>query len=615
MKGLTTLLLLVLVAALGSFIYFFEMENHSTAESNALARKAFRFNPDQVQAVMIETDGLILSCEKNHNQWSILDPVSDMADRAAIRRFLHYLELMRKNTTITEAERKKRSLTLADYGLDPPQTTITLDCGNKVKVYLVGRTSSLGQQVYVMEQSSDAIIPVDAQLLNLIPASPSAWRSHNLFQESVVKIAQLSMKRAEGFVQFAKQENGQWELLQPVKARTAQSSMQQLLDVLSVLHIDEFVSDAPETPTAYGLDQNPLELSIRYQGQENSSTLLIGDELESMPGSVYAKWTDKDFVYAVSNVMVEIMNLPLDDFRDRRLMTQPALAIKSVALQKNDQTLELQREKLTFWTMVRPYRQRVDAALMDTFADRWCEARIDVFVADNVTNWSDYGLSEPRAHLYFTTQPRLPDDLNNAAASDAITEILVSADPPVNDLILIQEVGTPSVYAVTDQLLRTLVMNPLFYRNREILNLYPENILRITIEKNGTKQVLVRETDQPSFTVIEPHAGALDSRALETFLGILAPLRATCYISKDSDDLSEFGLLSPAASVTLGLTGTEGIAKTLLFGKTNGEEGVYTMIRGQDIIFELDQAQVDLLTTRLTPQMLPEGEAVEQKGK
>ena len=60
-----------------------------------------------------------------------------------------------------------------------------------------------------------------------------------------------------------------------------------------------------------------------------------------------------------------------------------------------------------------------------------------------------------------------------------------------------------------------------------------------------------------------------------------------------------FGLPGGCLSLTLGLTGAEGIQKTLVLGDLAGRSEVYAMVRGQDAVFVLELDALELLLNDL----------------
>lgn len=595
MKGRFTLILLLLVILLGAFIFFFEREAPTTAQQNAEARKAFRIVPDSVEWITIESAALKLVCERRGHHWELIEPVKDRADDAKIERLLYYLDLLRKSTVITAAQRAERHLTLSDYGMDEPQATLTLVSEGRQREYLVGRKAVVGDRVYVKEEGADFIVPVDAQLLAVLPDSVSAWRSHDLFREDVSGMTRFSMRRNDGFLQLAKQDNGKWMMQQPVKAPASGVAVRQLIDLLNVLRIDRFVADQVGDPAAYGLENVKSEMAVGYRDDEVPRQLLVGNEAPEFPGCVYAKWADREFVYAVSNVVVQILDLPIRDFRERKITPMEADEVRGVMLAKGEQVLEFARHDDGRWEMLQPVRRPASDVLLDTLVELWCETAANEFVADNVTNLSEYGFAVPAARVLFSSSTNRINAQDSGRAD--VVEMQISSLPPTNGLALIRCASGSSVYGVALDLLRTVRMRPLFFRERTVLALKRDTLLSITLVDNERQQSIARADVSAPFALEGDVEGlVLDEEGLEALLRVVSGLVADNFVVENPDDLEIFGLKEPHAELRFGLTGAGGISKTLLIGAAvPGRETVYAMIRGQDVVFELNEVLVDIM--------------------
>ena len=69
-----------------------------------------------------------------------------------------------------------------------------------------------------------------------------------------------------------------------------------------------------------------------------------------------------------------------------------------------------------------------------------------------------------------------------------------------------------------------------------------------------------------------------------------ARMRATRIEVQDPPDLAAYGLDQPLGVVTFTLSGQAdtGIQKTVLVGSEAASDGVYAMLKGQDLVFQLE---------------------------
>jgi hypothetical protein len=140
--------------------------------------------------------------------------------------------------------------------------------------------------------------------------------------------------------------------------------------------------------------------------------------------------------------------------------------------------------------------------------------------------------------------------------------------------------------------------DPLAYRVRQVLALDPENVVRITAAREGIKQVVERDTDG-KWRVVHPAGREANAEGICDVLVAIANLRATRIESHNPATTAAFGMAEPYATVTFGLSGEEGIQKTLVLGRKAAGGGRYAMVRGQDVVFVLEAELAERLIQRL----------------
>ena len=145
-----------------------------------------------------------------------------------------------------------------------------------------------------------------------------------------------------------------------------------------------------------------------------------------------------------------------------------------------------------------------------------------------------------------------------------------------------------SLYEVTAGLLKGFYVDPLFYRDREVLTLDAGDVTRISVRRQRGEESAVREAGGP-FAPFGPEAGDLHQAAVQKMLEVVGRLRVVEYVADNPEDLSVYGLEPPGLEVTFGLTGQGAISKTVLLGDALEKGGVYAMIRGEDVVFVLDE--------------------------
>ena len=150
------------------------------------------------------------------------------------------------------------------------------------------------------------------------------------------------------------------------------------------------------------------------------------------------------------------------------------------------------------------------------------------------------------------------------------------------------------------------LVNPLLYRDRTMLAVHPKNVRRISLVRGQAEQTVARnENEKDAWVAVSPVNGQPREDVVEDVLFHVANLRAFRVEGHNVKDLGPYGLGRPETLLTLGLSGGEGIQKSLLLGSEAGAEGRYAMIQGQDVVFVLEKSVADRLARDLVTSAAP----------
>src|SRR4029079_6997232 len=126
-------LLLVVVAALGAFVYL--KPSVDSRNENALSK----LKASEANTIRIERPGAgAISLEKKSGGWKVTAPLSARADETRVQRLLSIVE--------AKSAAKSPATELARFELDPPSATLTIG----KQAFSFGMVNSLTREQYVM---------------------------------------------------------------------------------------------------------------------------------------------------------------------------------------------------------------------------------------------------------------------------------------------------------------------------------------------------------------------------------------------------------------------------------------------------------------------------------
>ena len=581
------------VAALGAFILLVERRGQTTKEREEQARRALHVDAARVSYLRFETTNLVVECAREGDDWMVVQPVRARAASAAIGRILAGLEDLPRGEVITDAERRARGLGMDDYGFDQPRARVTYGDSLQRRTVVVGRDAPLGGQLYVKADLQSDIIATSTNLLTLLPESVASLRDRSIFRMGPERVQRLEIGGAGGFLQVARQERGRWMIQQPVMTRAATPAMTALLDGLFQARVAEFVSDAGEDAVVYGFDDPTLSVTVGYVEKDGEDALVLGDALKTDPSLLYAKRKGEGSIYAVSTNVLTRLRTGLGDLRDRRLTTLSAQDVSWIEIRDSDRKLALQQQDGT-WRVAEPRQWKADEDRVRELVSAWVAAPALAFVDGVGTNPAEHGFVPPEQELVLgRSRP------GAAGARDVESvRIRVSRGSATATGVLVRIEGEDALREVDSAALDKLSVDPLFYRDREVLSVNRDDIVSVTVQDESRKQTIARD-EAGAFRPVDQDQFVLNHDALVEILMVLGELRAVEFVADEPDDMAPFGLEEPAAVLTIGLRSEAGISRSVLFGSDAGESGVYAMIRGRDVVFVLEKAVRSALLANL----------------
>jgi hypothetical protein len=592
----TTIRLLVAVLLSAAALWFLEGRQAIEEQRRRAALHALRIDPGRLTALNFERDGEVIECRRVDGVWRIAQPVDARADVAQMDRILSLFSSLRRGAVITRRERLTEGLDLRDYGLDPPQARLTWIQDGLWQTVWIGRPATLGDAIYVMQEGAEEIVSVPARLMSVWPESAAALRDRLLFQGDPRRAYRVEIRGGDGFLQIQKTDEGLWRIQRPVAAAADRLAVQQWLDRLFEWRIVDFAADAMADTAVYGLDDSATRIRVWTEGRAEGQTVWIGLETDAEKQLLYARREDGQAVLTVPAEVMEMARVRPEDLRDRTVVPLAAEAVRRIRMQRGEQEVVLEREHGA-WMVVSPRRWPADGDRVEALLERWTRARMAGFVDD-----FDAG-TEPADgfQIAFQTGDDPPRRL-------VIAETVSEAEPGRRRWRRLEE---RMEFTMTEPLAEDMVMDPLYYRHRLVLELNPADVLRVQQTVEGVDCVAERrEQDRwvfPAGVDVE-----IAEARLRRILLLLTDLRAEHYLPEDPAGWEAYGLVSPQVVWSFSLTAEAGIARHLLLGAADPDGRVPARTRGGDVAFLLDRDTADLLLGPLCgepPAVEPSGPA------
>lgn len=175
-----------------------------------------------------------------------------------------------------------------------------------------------------------------------------------------------------------------------------QSKVTSIFTTVMSLTVDAIVEEKVKDVTPFGFAKPFSTLTVRLKdGKEH--IFLVGDRTP-VRDSYYFMEKGLDKVYRLSLTSGEMFSSTLDSLRDLSIAGQPTvdqIGYLSI-LKKNVNSLQLQFDATkNIWNVTAPVAKSVETAAVTPVLDQIATFQLQSFVAENVTNFIEYGLDSP----------------------------------------------------------------------------------------------------------------------------------------------------------------------------------------------------------------------------
>ena len=397
MKSLrSTLLLLVIVAVFGAYIYFNERGPIAQKDATVLLRS----DPQKISEIKLSQNGTNLKLKKDGAVWKVQRDQSTNAvpaDADALQNFLKELQLVQSPAVFEDDPKNHR-----EFGLEKPSVSLQtadakIEFGNSpsfdaAKVY--ARVTGAGK-------TQVALLPATLKTSSAKPFVD--WRDKAALRVKIEEVQAVSMRAPAVAANFEKTKAGEegaadeWSLTMPVEAKADSGSVESLISQLSNTTTAKFFDDNPKSPKEWGLDKPQAQVTIATK--DGPLSLHLG---KKTAGGYAAQNSLSPAVFEVPASLFGLMNRPLRDWRDKKVVEVETDKIKQVTLTFRGQskTFEQKNER---WHEVGAKTD--DSAKGKEAADAAHRALLDLLFAvqgleaqdfiDKVESPSKYGLDKP----------------------------------------------------------------------------------------------------------------------------------------------------------------------------------------------------------------------------
>ncbi len=388
MKIGRTIVLLVLLIALGAYVYFVEIKHQKTVEKKKeFAQKLFHFKKDSVKSITIKNQYGKFVLENRADSWKIVAPVETEADKNNVRTMLNNLETAKKNNEFSVKPNE-----LGEYGLGEKALNVWIETnsGERDSVHFGDKTPVGG---FVFANKVDTLVfTVNEYIRNQFDKKLYDLRDKHLLTFTVNDVKKVRVKNPHGLFEFEKIGADQWEITS-IKRLADEGKVRKILNKLNWEQAKAFVDEEGKQLKKYGLVKPAYYVELDLGPDKGMKKLLISRKIN---GKYYAHDVSRKPIFEIDKPLVEAMDLTLNDFRSTRIVRFVRDNLDSVYLEYGSTRLSFTKDKINKrWLYADTARIPLKDGKMNSFFSNLEFTLAKEFVKDGNINYARYGLDKP----------------------------------------------------------------------------------------------------------------------------------------------------------------------------------------------------------------------------
>jgi len=385
----------------------------------------------------------------------------------------------------------------------------------------------------------------------------------------------------------SKDDNGQWQIEQPLKAKADQKRMDRLISSAMSKNIHNTLKE-PGSLAEYGLD-SPRVIATFHLRDGRSRTLMLGDTVPT-GNYAYIKQKSTPDISLVPASIVDDLTKFVSDLRDRTVIALNKPDIQRIRLKyANRKSIACEKSRLSppfdkrgsEWKLVEPIAAKADTNEVEKIISDLNDLKVSSFVAEDPGNLSVYGLSQPQIEAIVSLEDGKDKALLIGKKENGSVYVKTASDRPV--------------FLVSAEIIGKLMKQPSDLRDRTVIAFDKTTVERLDLKYPERSIICEKKSDDEGevWEITSPTSAKADKSQVDEILRKLHELKVGKFVSDRPGNLAIYGLTRPQIRAVIVPKGAE--PEMLLVGKREGES-VYVKTASAEPVYLVDAGIVDDLS-------------------
>ena len=385
MKLMKTLILFLILAALGGYVYYYEIKGGEDRDKLAeLEEQLFNFEKDSVKAIEIRSIFNQFYFSKTDDGWKIKKPVNTGGDKNTIDGLVNTLQNLKK---IREFPAKLDDY--KNYGLVARShlAILVFNDGTRDSVRIGDQT--FDGKNYFAAKGDSFVYTVAQSVKNSVSKQLFDWRDKSLTKVKQIDVREIKLKNKHGNFHLVK-KGSNWNIESPRKLQGETSEVNNILRKLENGKAKSVVSETMDSKRKYRLNRPEIEIDL-YIGESKAHKNIKFSSLEKNVSNV--KDDSRPQVVTVDSLFLKDLNKSLFDLRNKKITSFNKDEIDSAVVYQGDTTITMLKDTSDNWTFATG--ENLKSWKMNSFVNNINNLSAKKFIKENAEFTSKYGLKNP----------------------------------------------------------------------------------------------------------------------------------------------------------------------------------------------------------------------------
>ncbi len=400
MRYWPTVLMLVILAGLGSYLYVVEFPTTQREIKQEIEQKQLLpFAETAITGLAITTaQGPVKFTRTESGSWTITAPLQTDADIREVQALVRALVTGRVTRSVAE-----RSAGLTPFGLEQPVATVTVTAGAQQDTLAIGDSGPLSNTLYVLRGSDGKVLLTDLAPKDFVNKSLLMFRRKDIlhFVQNDVERVRLNYPPTEIVIYNMSKGKPKpsWKIRYPIEAEADQTEVRSLMFRLEDLKALSIIDPGPERDAAAKTLTIPKLKITLHTAEGDQSVQLYQPDPQS--GDAIAETTPEAPLYRVSPTAIKDLTKDLFTLQDKRLLGVDYTDIAMLSVHTRDHQYVLINENGEWVLEDRP-TDKLSQEATDLFVSRVANLPAEERVLKQSSPLAPYGLLAPAAEFVAT---------------------------------------------------------------------------------------------------------------------------------------------------------------------------------------------------------------------